>query len=189
MRPHQIARFGVIRTFQTAKLFRRMHVIDNLLVSTQRQPGERLSGLLTRPRLTRKRADELEAEAKELLALLRLVSVGDDYAGTLSGGQRKLLELGRVLMATPKLIMLDEPLAGVNPALGRELVEHLFALREQRDLTFFLIEHDLRTVMEISDTVIVMSEGEVIAQGSPDAVRSDQRVVDAYLGTSTSTAI
>ena len=122
------------------------------------------------------------ARAGELLALVRLDGHADALAGTLSGGQRKLLELVRALMAEPRILLLDEPMAGVSPALRVELLEHILALRERDGITLLIVEHDLDFVMRASDRVIVMNDGRVIAQGSPDEVRADERVVDAYLG-------
>ena len=113
---------------------------------------------------------------------MRLDRLAHEYAGVLSGGQRKLLEFARALMPEPAMIMLDEPMAGVNPTLGRELLAHMEALRADRDLTFLLIEHDLAIVMSVSDEVHVMNEGKVIASGPPETVRQDARVIDAYLG-------
>ena len=118
---------------------------------------------------------------------MRLDRHAGDYAGVLSGGQRKLLDFARVLMAEPRLVLLDEPMAGVNPALGRQLVDHVLRLRADRGMAFLFVEHDLDVVMEASDRVIVMNEGRVIATGTPEEVRGDARVVDAYLGTTRST--
>jgi neutral amino acid transport system ATP-binding protein len=121
--------------------------------------------------------------AMELLDTFDLRPLADAYAGTLSGGQRKLLELARALMTEPRIVLLDEPMAGVNPTLALQLLEHMQALREREGLTFLLIDHDLEVVMSVSDRVLVMSDGRVIAAGTPDEVRADPLVVDAYLGT------
>jgi len=125
---------------------------------------------------------EIRHQAMALLELLRLSPLSSDYAGTLSGGQRKLLELGRALMVQPRMILLDEPMAGVAPVLALQLLEHIRELRERRGVTVCVIEHDMDVVMSISDRVIVMDEGRVIAAGSPDAVQRDERVIEAYLG-------
>jgi neutral amino acid transport system ATP-binding protein len=184
---HRIARRGLVRTFQVPRTLTRLSVLDNVLVAAPRHPGERLSGLLLRP--TGARASERNARkrAGELLALVRLEKHAHDYAGALSGGQRKLLDFARVLMVEPRLVLLDEPMAGVNPALGRQLLEHVLQLRADEGMTFLFVEHDLDVVMEASDRVIVMNEGHVIASGTPAEVRSDERVVDAYLGAAWST--
>jgi branched-chain amino acid transport system ATP-binding protein len=158
--PHRIARAGLVRTFQTPRALTRMTVLDNMLVGGNRPQ-----------------------RAHELLELVRLGGYADALAGTLSGGQRKLLDLVRALMAEPRVLLLDEPMAGVSPALRVELLEHILALRRERGLTFLIVEHDLDFVMRSSDRVIVMSDGKVIAAGTPDEVRADERVVDAYLGT------
>jgi branched-chain amino acid transport system ATP-binding protein len=159
-----------------------MSVLDNVLLATPRHPGERLSGLLLRPARARARERTALLRARELLELFRLEQHAGDYAGVLSGGQRKLLDFARVLMAEPRLVLLDEPMAGVNPVLGRQLLEHVLQLRADDGMTFLFVEHDLDVVMEASDRVIVMNEGRVIASGTPAEVRSDKRVVDAYLG-------
>ena len=180
--PHRIVRRGLVRTFQTPRAFARMTVLDNMLVAARAHPGEHVLRLLATPRAVRARERAARRRARELLELLRLDPLAGDYAGTLSGGQRKLLEFGRALMTEPRLVLLDEPMAGVNPSLGRELLDHMLALRERDGLTFLLIEHDLEAVMRVSHRVVVMNEGAVIAEGDPASVRADDRVVDAYLG-------
>jgi neutral amino acid transport system ATP-binding protein len=180
--PHRIARRGLVRTFQVPRTLTRMSVLDNVLVAATRHPGERLNGLALRPGDARRRERTARERAAELLTLFRLDGHAGEYAGVLSGGQRKLLDFARVLMAEPRLVLLDEPMAGVNPALGRQLIEHVLRLRTETGMTFLFVEHDLDIVMEASDHVIVMNEGRVIASGAPEEVRGDQRVVDAYLG-------
>jgi neutral amino acid transport system ATP-binding protein len=130
----------------------------------------------------RAREREVREQAMELLEIFNLTDLADNYAGTLSGGQRKLLELARALMARPKLLLLDEPMAGINPTLGRRLLDHMQRLRKEEGVTFVFIEHDMEVVMNHSDRVVVMADGKVIAHGEPHQVRSDQRVIDAYLG-------
>jgi len=181
--PHRIARRGLVRTFQVPRTLTRMSVLDNVLVAATRHPGERLNGLALRPGDARRRERTARERAAELLTLFRLDGHAGEYAGVLSGGQRKLLDFARVLMAEPRLVLLDEPMAGVNPALGQQLIEHVLRLRTETGMTFLFVEHDLDIVMEASDHVIVMNEGRVIASGGPEEVRGDQRVVDAYLGT------
>jgi neutral amino acid transport system ATP-binding protein len=183
--PHAIARMGMVRTFQITKALARMPVIDNMMLAAPDQPGERILGLLTRPGASRRREREIREEAMELLEVFNLHRLADDYAGTLSGGQRKLLELARALMTRPRMLLLDEPMAGINPTLGRRLLDHMQRLRAEEGVTFLFIEHDMEVVMNHSDRVIVMAEGRVIADGAPDEVRSDQRVIDAYLGSGT----
>ena len=180
--PHRIAQAGLVRTFQTARALARMTVLDNVVLAAPRQPGERLVRNVVGVRTTRRREQEVRARAHELLELVRLDGYANELAATLSGGQRKLLDFARVLMTEPRLVLLDEPMAGVNPVLRGELLEHVVALREAHGVTVLLVEHDLEVVMGVSDRVVVMSNGAVIASGAPDGVRSDARVVDAYLG-------
>lgn len=174
--PHRIARAGLVRTFQTPRALTRMTVVENVLLATPGHPGERLA------RRGGKREREAKTRAAELLALVGLDSHADALAGTLSGGQRKLLDLIRALMAEPRLLLLDEPMAGVSPTLRVELLRHIRELRDRNGITLLIVEHDLDFVMGASDRIVVMNDGRVIADGTPDEVRGDERVVDAYLG-------
>jgi neutral amino acid transport system ATP-binding protein len=180
--PYAIARRGLVRTFQLTKTLAAMPVVDNMMLAAPAQPGERLTGLLLHPAGGRRREHEVRERAVELLEVFSLRAHADDYAGTLSGGQRKLLELARALMLEPRLVLLDEPMAGVNPSLGRRLLEHMHKLRADRAMTFVFIEHDMEVVMGHADRVIVMAQGQVIADGPPAVVRGERRVIDAYLG-------
>jgi neutral amino acid transport system ATP-binding protein len=178
--PYRIARAGLVRTFQTPRALTRMTVLENVMLAAPSHPGERLGGSLASR--ARRRERDVTARAAELLELVRLDGHSDALAGTLSGGQRKLLELVRALMAEPRILLLDEPMAGVSPALRVELLEHILGLRERDGITLLIVEHDLDFVMRASDRVIVMNNGRVITHGSPDEVRADERVIDAYLG-------
>ena len=180
--PHVVARLGMVRTFQITKALAKMPVIDNMMLAAPAQPGERLYNLVLRPAATRAREREVRERAEELLEVFQLGKLADEYAGVLSGGQRKLLEFARALMTEPTMLLLDEPMAGINPTLGGRLLEHMQRLRSERGMTFLFIEHDMEVVMGHSDCVVVMAEGKVIASGAPEEVRRDRRVIDAYLG-------
>jgi neutral amino acid transport system ATP-binding protein len=174
--PHRIARGGLVRTFQTPRALLRMTVAENVVLATPRHPGEHLG------RRGRTREREAQARAHDLLLLVGLEAHADALAGTLSGGQRKLLDLIRALMAEPRLLLLDEPMAGVGPTLRVQLLQHIRELRDRDGITLLIVEHDLEFVMGVSDRVVVMNDGRVIAHGAPEEIRGDERVVDAYLG-------
>ena len=180
---HKIARMRIVRTFQQTRTLTAMTVLDNMLVAGRDQPGERFGGTVVHPFAARRRERELKVRALELLAQFDLAQKADDYAGTLSGGQRKLLELARALMLEPRLVLLDEPMAGINPSLGVRLMEHIQRLRHDQDMTFLFVEHDMDIVMSHADHVVVMASGRVIAADAPHIVRDDPSVIDAYLGT------
>jgi neutral amino acid transport system ATP-binding protein len=178
--PYQIAQEGMVRTFQIARALARMTVLDNMKLAAANQRGERFFVALVRP-IWRTQEQHVEARALELLEWLGLAPLRNDHAGTLSGGQRKLLELGRAVMAEPALLMLDEPTSGVNPALKQSLLDRIHVLRDQ-GVTVLFVEHDMDVVTRISDGVVCMAQGRVIAEGTPAEVVADPAVVDAYLG-------
>jgi len=178
---HKTASLGMVRTFQLTKSLTKLSVIENMKLGATHQMGEKWwNGLL--PFRYRKQEAIIERRADELLKRFKLDHMRDQYAGTLSGGQRKLLEMARALMTNPRLVMLDEPMAGVNPALKQSLNEHIRGLRDD-GMTVLFVEHDMDMVHDISDWVIVMAEGRIIAEGTPDQISSNPAVIEAYLGT------
>lgn len=179
---HRIARMGMVRTFQLTKALMRLTALENLMLGAKGQLGEHFLPALLRP-TWRAQEREIRVRADELLERFNLVRMRDEYAGTMSGGQRKLLEMARALMVEPSIIMLDEPMAGVNPALTQTLLGHLRDLRDE-GMTIVLVEHDMDVVMGISDWVACFAEGRLIAEGTPDDIRRNVAVIDAYLGTS-----
>lgn len=180
VRPEQVARMGMVRTFQLTKVMSRLSVLDNMLLAAPDQPGEGMFRALF-PFTWRRRERENVEKAEALLERFLLIKKKDDLAGSLSGGQRKLLEMARALMRDPQLVMLDEPMAGVNPALKQSLLDHILALREEGTTVLF-VEHDINMVRHIADWVVVMAEGRIVAEGQPSTVMRDPAVVDAYLG-------
>ncbi|MGH3669672.1 MAG: ABC transporter ATP-binding protein, partial [Pseudonocardiaceae bacterium] len=177
--PHQVAGRGVVRTFQLTKALAKLTVLDNMRLGAPKQTGERFVGALLSTWGPQEQA--ITGKAMELLARFRLDGKADDLAGSLSGGQRKLLEMARALMTDPTVVMLDEPMAGVNPALTESLLHHVKSLR-QDGMTVIFVEHDMDVIRDISDWVVVMAQGRVIAEGRPEALSSNKAVVDAYLG-------
>ena len=180
MAPYRLARIGMVRTFQLTKALSRMTVMDNMRLGAKGQTGERFFAAIF-PFLWNNQEKGIAQRSLKLLERFNLHEKVDDFAGSLSGGQRKLLEMARALMADPELIMLDEPMAGVNPALKQSLLGHIKTMREEGTTVLF-VEHDMDMVHDISDWVIVMAQGSVIAEGPPDAVMKNQAVIDAYLG-------
>jgi branched-chain amino acid transport system ATP-binding protein len=180
--PHQIFQKKIYRTFQITREFSQMTVIENLMFVPEDQIGEKIWNTWFRPSAVRKQERAIQEKALEVLEFVELVDMKDEYAGSLSGGQKKLLELAKSLMADPRMVLLDEPGAGVNPSLMRKLIANIRKLCEEKNITFFLIEHDMNLVMNLCNPVIVMSEGKKLAEGTPEEIKRDERVLEAYLG-------
>ena len=176
----KVAQMGQVRTFQLTKALSLLTVLDNMKLGAKKQKGEKILQSLF-PFLWKSQDDEIEQRALELLERFKLVKLKDEFAASLSGGQRKLLEMARALMSEPTLVMLDEPMAGVNPALTESLLGHILDLKAQ-GMTVLFVEHDMHMVRHIADWVVVMAEGAVIAEGPPDTVMKNPAVIDAYLG-------
>lgn len=178
--PHKVAKLGMVRTFQLTKSLYRLSVMDNMRLAATAQRGESLFFSPFRW-LWRNQEQSITERAEELLSRFKLIDKKDDFAAALSGGQRKLLEMARALMVNPEIVMLDEPMAGVNPALKQSLLGHIKSLRDD-GMTVLFVEHDMDMVRDISDWVIVMAQGKIVAEGTPHEVMRNQAVVDAYLG-------
>jgi branched-chain amino acid transport system permease protein len=177
---YKVARRGIIRTFQISSEFAALTVLENLLVAAPSPRGEALWQAALGKRYWRPHEREMVDRARQLLARFDMSAKEDEYAGNLSGGQKRLLEIMRGLMAAPALLLLDEPMAGVNPSLARRIEQHLLDLRGE-GLTMLMIEHELAVVERLCDPVIVMAQGRVISQGTMAEVRTDREVLDAYL--------
>jgi branched-chain amino acid transport system ATP-binding protein len=180
--PFRRARLGMIRTFQISREFGRLTVLENLMLSPQMQLGEKLWPLFTRPRAVADADERVYERALEVMDIATLTPLRDAYAADLSGGQKKLLELARTLMVECDLILLDEPGAGVNPALMGTLIEMIQRLNRHHGKTFLIVEHDMDLIARLCDPVIVMTEGTFLTAGPFDTIRDDPRVIDAYLG-------
>src|SRR5690349_5677623 len=177
---YKVARMGLVRTFQLTKALGLLTVMENMKLGAKNQRGEHFWASLI-PALWKSQDAELEERAMQLLKKFKLDAKADDFAASLSGGQRKLLEMARALMSEPQLVMLDEPMAGVNPALTQSLLDHILDLKDE-GMTVLFVEHDMHMVRHIADWVIVMAEGKVVAEGDPINVMKNPAVIDAYLG-------
>jgi neutral amino acid transport system ATP-binding protein len=176
---HQVAQRGMVRTFQLTKVLPKLTVLENMLVAARTQPGATFRGAMLGGWQVAERQN-LE-QARDILERFGLSAMANEYAGRLSGGQRKLLEMARALMVRPTVVMLDEPTAGVNPVLIQSLLEHVKGLKES-GMTVLFVEHDMDVVQSISDWVVVLAEGHVIAEGPPAVIARNPAVIEAYLG-------
>jgi neutral amino acid transport system ATP-binding protein len=179
--PHRIARQGCIRTFQVARVLSRLTVLENMLLASQKQTGEDFLQVWIKPQQVRQEERQNREKALEILESVGLLAKAQDYAGALSGGQRKLLEMARTLMTDPKLILLDEPAAGVNPTLIGQICEHILNWNKQ-GISFLIIEHNMDVIMSLCHHVWVLAEGSNLADGSPEEIQKNERVLEAYLG-------
>ena len=179
--PYALARRGMVRTFQQTRELETVTVADNMLLAAPKHPGERAWHAVGRTSTSAQREAAARERAMELLEVFDIAGMVEEYAGNLSGGQRKLLELARSLMLDPKLLMLDEPFAGVNPSLTDEIVGHIEALNDE-GMTLLIIEHELETLTDLVDRLIVLANGEVLATGPPAEIMDNEEVIDAYLG-------
>jgi branched-chain amino acid transport system ATP-binding protein len=181
LEPHRIYRLGLVRTFQIPALFTKLAVLENVMVAKKDNPGETFSKAFVRPSWV-KAEQETTEEAFRILLTLGLLNVWDQPAFSLSGGQMKLLEIARALMSGAQTMLLDEPISGVNPTLAHEIFQKILKLRDERGLTFLIVEHRLDIALSYVDSVIAMAYGKLLLGGKPEAVMTDQRVIDSYLG-------
>lgn len=180
--PYRVFRKGIARTFQIPREWKEMTVLENLMLVPTEQLGERIWNPFFKGRRVRRQEEMIREKAHEVLDFLQLSGLRDEYAGRLSGGQKKLLELAKTMMIDPTLVLLDEPGAGVNRTLLKRLADSIRRLCTEKKTTFLLIEHDMDFVMRLCDPVIVMSEGRKLTEGTPTEVQQNQDVLDAYLG-------
>ena len=182
LQPHQIAQQGMVRTFQVAKVLSRLSVLENMMLAAQHQTGENFWKVWFQPHQVQREERQLKSRAKEILASVGLLHMADAYAGALSGGQRKLLEMARAMMVNPKLVLLDEPAAGVNPTLINQICDYIQLWNQQEKLTFLIIEHNMDVIMSLCDRIWVLAEGKNLAVGSPQEIQTNPQVLAAYLG-------
>ena len=180
--PHQLFARGVLRTFQVAHEFSTLPVIDNLMMVPPQQTGERLLNVWLNSKKVKQEEEQLKEKAKEVLSFLNLEMLTDEPAGNLSGGQKKLLELGRCMMVDAKIVFLDEVGAGVNRTLLNHLGDAIIRLNKERGYTFCMIEHDMEFIGKLCDSVVVMAEGSVLVEDSIKAIKENPDVIEAYLG-------
>lgn len=183
--PHKIALMGVGRTFQISEAPEKMTVLENLLLAPKKQTGENVLTVFLHPLKIKNESKQHLEKAYEILHLIQLYDLMNEYAGNLSGGQKKLLSLGRILMADPLLLLLDEPTAGVNPTLIKDLIVAIKNLRDEKGVTILLVEHNMKVISEICDRVIVLDFGKKIAEGTPEEIKTNEKVLEAYLSGST----
>jgi len=183
LKPYELFHKGVLRTFQLAHEFSTLTVRDNLMMVPPNQAGESLLNTWFKPSLVKAHEEDIRSKADEVIRFLELEQVADEFAGNLSGGQKKLLELGRTMMVDAKIVFLDEVGAGVNRTLLRKIGDAIIKLNEERNYTFCLIEHDMEFVARLCDPVICMAEGAVLTEGTIDEVKNNEQVIEAYLGT------
>ena len=183
LKPHELFSRGLLRTFQIAHEFHSLTVRDNLMMVPPNQLGETLLSTWLRPSKVREQEEQLREKANEVIRFLEIEQVADELAGNLSGGQKKLLELGRTMMVDAKIVFLDEVGAGVNRTLLGTIGDAILRLREERGYTFCMIEHDMDFIQKLCDPVIVMAEGHVLAQGKAEEIMRNEQVIEAYLGT------
>ena len=183
LKPYELFHKGVLRTFQLAHEFSTLTVRDNLMMVPPNQAGESLLNTWFKPSLVKADEEEIRSKADEVIRFLELEQVADEFAGNLSGGQKKLLELGRTMMVDAKIVFLDEVGAGVNRTLLRKIGDAIIKLNEERNYTFCLIEHDMEFVARLCDPVICMAEGAVLTEGTINEVKNNEQVIEAYLGT------
>ena len=181
-KPHELFEMGVLRTFQIAHEFSSLTVLENLMMVPGNQRGEKLIYALFGDNVVKKQEEEIRSKAIEVIEFLNLKHLTQEVAGNLSGGQKKLLELGRTMMVEANLVLLDEVGAGVNRTLLNEISDAILRLNKERNYTFFVIEHDMDLIEKICDPVIVMAEGSVLFEGSFDEVKNNENVIEAYLG-------
>jgi branched-chain amino acid transport system ATP-binding protein len=182
MKPYQLFRIGMLRTFQIAHEFSQMTALENLMMVPGDQPGEHLVSTWFRPGLVKSRETEVRKKALDVVDFLKLGHVRNELAGNLSGGQKKLLELGSTMMVDAKVVLLDEVAAGVNKSLLNDLASNIERMNRELGYTFFVIEHDMEFVRRIAKTVTVLHQGKVLAEGSMDKVQNDEKVIEVYLG-------
>tara|TARA_B100000945_G_scaffold320216_1_gene329581 strand:+ start:1245 stop:2030 length:786 start_codon:yes stop_codon:yes gene_type:complete len=184
LKPHVLFSKGLLRTFQIAHEFKSLSVLDNLMMVPSMQLGESLMGAWFKKEKVLRQEAEIRGKAEEVISFLNMGHLANEFAGNLSGGQKKLLELGRTMMVSPKIVILDEVGAGVNRTLLKEIGDAILRMNREKGFTFCMIEHDMDFISRLCDPVVVMAEGKILAHGGVEEIKSNDEVIEAYLGAS-----
>jgi ABC-type branched-subunit amino acid transport system ATPase component len=179
---HQISLSGLVRTFQITRIFPKLTVIENMLTAAKEQRGENLFSVFFKGKIVSKQEFDNIEKALDILKFLEIYHLRDEFGGNLSGGQLKLLELGRALMMDPGMLLLDEPVAGVNPTLANKIFDRIVDLKDRENISFLIVEHNMDVVMSFCDRIYVMNKGEIVARGTPEEIQTEEKVIEAYLG-------
>lgn len=179
---HKISLLGLTRTFQITRIFPKLTVLENMLTAAKGQSGERLFSVFFKRRTVAKQEVDNAEKAFEILKFLEIFHLRDEYGSNLSGGQLKLLELGRALMMDPEMLLLDEPVAGVNPTLANKIFDMIVDLKDSKNIVFVIVEHNMDVVMSFCDRIYVMDGGKIVAEGVPEEIQTSKKVIEAYLG-------
>ncbi|MFC1803726.1 ABC transporter ATP-binding protein [Thermoproteota archaeon] len=182
LEPHKISLLGLTRTFQITRIFPKLTVLENMITAAKEQEGENLFSVIFKNKIVADQEFKNKEKAFGILKFLGILDLRDELGRNLSGGQLKLLELGRALMMDPRMLLLDEPVAGVNPTLANKIFDRIIDMKKNENISFIIVEHNMDVVMNFCDRIYVMNKGKIVASGNPDEIQTNEKVIDAYLG-------